>query len=159
MRVWVEDRLWDDSLEWVWGLVVVWFGTTSLELWQESSFLLQTGLTEILAVLEIFGFWLLGDDMFGCDGINDGKRVFILYEKCGLGRKIWVIVWDKICLWILGSICWNESKSDKDNSIPDHQMAGSLKWRPVPLNLRGPPLWFKGAAHLVIPRLPEKGYW
>ena len=155
----MEDSLWDDSLEWVWGWVVGWLGTTSLGLWQESSFLLQTGLTEIRAVLEVFGFWLLEDDMFGCDGINGGRRVFIVYEKCGLGRKIWGIVWDKICLWILGSIGWNGSKSDKENSIPDHQMAGPLKWRPVPLNLRGLPLWFKGAAHLVIPRMPEMGFW
>ena len=86
MRAWVDDRLWDESMLWVWGLVVGWLGTTSLELWQESSFLLQTGLTEILAVLETLGFWLLGDDMFECDGIYDGKKVFIVYEKCGLGR-------------------------------------------------------------------------
>jgi hypothetical protein len=26
--------------------------------------------------------------MFGCDGINDGIRVFIVYEKCCLGRQI-----------------------------------------------------------------------
>ena len=104
MKARVDDRLWDESLVRVWDLVVGWLETTSLGLWQESSFLLQTGLTEILAVLEIFGFWLLEDNMFGCDGINGGRRVFIVYEKCGLGRKNWGIVWDKICLWILGSI-------------------------------------------------------
>ena len=65
---------WEESLVWKWGLDVGWFGTTSLVCWQESSFLLQMGLTEIFATLENLGFWLLGEDMLGWMRIYDEER-------------------------------------------------------------------------------------
>ena len=41
---------------------------------------------EIIATLENLGLWLLGDDMFGWMSIYDEVKVFIMWEKCGLGR-------------------------------------------------------------------------
>ena len=43
--------------------------------------------------------------------------------------------------------------------IWQRSMAGTLKSWPVPLKLRGPPYIIKGAAHLVISRFPELGFW
>ena len=34
----------------------------------------------------------------------------------------------------------------------------TIRW-PVPLKLRGTPFIIKGPAHLVIPRMPEMGFW
>ena len=38
-----------------------------------SSFRLQTGLTEILATLEVFGFWLLEEAILVDDGGDDNQ--------------------------------------------------------------------------------------
>ena len=53
------------GLVWVFG--VGWEMETSWVCLQGSSFLLQTGLTEILATLDDFGFWLFEEDIVVVD--------------------------------------------------------------------------------------------
>ena len=73
VRVMVNSSCWakidvewfwcDEMFGWMWEVGIGWEVVT----WVWSSFRRQTGLTKILATLEVFGFWLLDEDIMVVD--------------------------------------------------------------------------------------------
>ena len=91
-----------------------------------------------------------------------GWMVFIVGWICVFGRLKCVVFGGQNVFVNLGKwgikIGWNWLKSKKQTATLELQMVGHHNSGPVTLILRWPPLWIKGAAHLVDSRLPETGF-